>query len=410
MSGRWGLEFCILSGRGDLHTTDPNIKPSVPEDVLEKLLKLCVCDNTFIFNDIIYEQIDGLAMGSSLAPLLANVYMAHLEEEFFFKTAMEFSPTFYRRYVDDTFCLFRKKEHIQQFVDFMNSIDSSIQFEMEVEIQDQLSFLDTVVSRNTNNTYPEINTKVKPTDKGLFYHFNSFIPDAYKNNLMYCLISRMYRIASSYAIFHPDGDLMKLKNKFLKNGFPSHLFDSIVERFLNNQYNPRTTSLNTSKRRITVVLPYLGPLSIIIRRKLKKLMNKFYHDIDMNIVFKRGRTIKNMFSYKDKLPIKCSSGVVYKIQCEVCGPSAAYVGKTVNTLHERFYGPNGHLNPSTKKSALLEHIGLDVHPLCEFNTNKIKIIDACNGDLKLRFAESIHLKHSKQTLNTQERSIPLKII
>ena len=21
MSGRWGLEFCILSGRGDLHTT-----------------------------------------------------------------------------------------------------------------------------------------------------------------------------------------------------------------------------------------------------------------------------------------------------------------------------------------------------------------------------------------------------
>ena len=130
----------------------------------------------------------------------------------------------------------------------MNSIDSSIQFEMEAEIQDQLSFLDTVVSRNTNNAYPEINTMVKPTDKGLFYHFNSFIPDAYKNNLMYCLISRMYRIALSYAIFHPDGDLMKLKNKFLKNGFPSHLFDSIVERFLNNQYkyNPRTTSLNTS--------------------------------------------------------------------------------------------------------------------------------------------------------------------
>ena len=73
-----------------------------------------------------------------------------------------------------------------------------MQFEIEAEIQDQLSFLDTVVSRHTNNAYPEINTKVKPTDKGLFYYFNSFIPDAYKNNLIYCLISRMYRIASSY--------------------------------------------------------------------------------------------------------------------------------------------------------------------------------------------------------------------
>ena len=75
---------------------------------------------------------------------------------------------------------------------------------------------DTVVSSHTNNAYPEINTKVKPNDKDLFYHFNSFIPDAYKNNLMYCLISRMYRIASSYTIFPPDGDLIKLKNKFLK--------------------------------------------------------------------------------------------------------------------------------------------------------------------------------------------------
>ena len=159
-----------------------------------------------------------------------------------------------------------------------------------------------------------------------------------------------------------------------------------------------------------MVLPYLGPMSIIsIRRKLKKLINKFYHDIDTNTIFKKGRTIKNMFSYKDKQPRKCS-GVVYQIQCEICGPSAACFGKTINTLHERFYGPNGHLNPSTKKSALLEHLGLDVHPLCEFNTNKIKIIDACSGELKLRFAESIHLKHSKQTINTQERSIPLKII
>ena len=41
--------------------------------------------------------------------------------------------------------------------------------------------------------------------------------------------------------------------------------------------------------------------------------------------------------------------------------------------------------------------------------NTIKVIDKCSGDLKLRFAESIHLKLGKQTLNTQERSIPLQI-
>ena len=119
--------------------------------------------------------------------------------------------------------------------------------------------------------------------------------------------------------------------------------------------------------------------------------------------------MKNLFAYKDKLPINSQSSVVYKIQCDVCGPSAAYIGKTINTIQERFYGAKGHLNPSTKKSALLEHLMSDISPQCNFDINTIKVIDKCSGDLKLRFAESIHLKLSKQTLNTQERSIPLQI-
>ena len=41
---------------------------------------------------------------------------------------------------------------------------------------------------------------------------------------------------------------------------------------------------------------------------------------------------------------------------------------------------------------------------------KLKSIDACSGDLQPAFAESSHFKHNKHTLNTQERSIPLKVI
>ena len=79
-------------------------------------------------------------------------------------------------------------------------------------------------------------------------------------------------------------------------------------------------------------------------------------------------------------------------------------------VYERFHRTNGHLHPSMKSSALLEHLAANISPHCEFKFDNIKIIDACTGDLKLRFAESIQLKHSKQTLNTQEQSIPLKII
>ena len=110
------------------------------------------------------------------------------------------------------------------------------------------------------------------------------------------------------------------------------------------------------------------------------------------IVYKRGNSIRNLFAYKDKLPINSLRGVVYKIQCDVCGLSAAYIGKTINTIQERFYGANGHLNHSTKKSALLEHLKSDISPQCNFDINTIKVIDKCSGDLQLRFAESIHLK------------------
>ena len=69
-----------------------------------------------------------------------------------------------------------------------------------------------------------------------------------------------------------------------------------------------------------------------------------------------------------------------------------------------------HLNPSTKKSALLEHLGRGISDSCEFDLNTIKIIEKCEYDLKLRYAESIHLKLGSQSLNTQDRSIPLNII
>ena len=85
------------------------------------------------------------------------------------------------------------------------------------------------------------------------------------------------------------------------------------------------------------------------------------------------------------------------IKIKACGSSAAYVGKTINTLHERFCGPNGHLHPSTNGSALLEHLAQEISPSCEFNSDNIKILDSSSNDLKLRYADSIQLKHSKHT-------------
>ena len=50
----------------------------------------------------------------------------------------DFKPIFYRRYVDDTFILFRDPSHVAKFLDYLNSQHSCIKFTVDIENINQL--------------------------------------------------------------------------------------------------------------------------------------------------------------------------------------------------------------------------------------------------------------------------------
>ena len=115
------------------------------------LINLATKESFFTFSNKFYIQVDGVAMGSPLGPILANIFLSHHEENWLNKCPMKFKPSFYRRYVDDIFVLFESSESAESFREYMSSKHPNINFTVEKENISSLSFLDVKICRKTVN-------------------------------------------------------------------------------------------------------------------------------------------------------------------------------------------------------------------------------------------------------------------
>ena len=64
-------------------------------------MRLATSSTEFSINEQMYCQKDGVAMGSPLGPILANIFMGFLEMKYMKDNK---KPLLYYRYVDDCFC------------------------------------------------------------------------------------------------------------------------------------------------------------------------------------------------------------------------------------------------------------------------------------------------------------------
>ena len=84
-----------------------------------------------------YKQIDGIAMGSPLGPVLANIFVGYQEEKLFIDNNQ---PLIYFRYVDDTSAMLEDKFNCNRFSKQFNSLHQSLTFTHEKEVNDKLPF------------------------------------------------------------------------------------------------------------------------------------------------------------------------------------------------------------------------------------------------------------------------------
>ena len=120
-------------------------------------------------------------MGSSLGPGLFDAFLFFLEQIWLNDSPDDFKPVYYRRYVDNTFALFRSPDHLERFTNYSNSKHENIKFTYEKESKILLLFLDIILSRSVNGF--EISVYQKPTFSGVYSNVNSFIYEQYKIGL-----------------------------------------------------------------------------------------------------------------------------------------------------------------------------------------------------------------------------------
>ena len=104
---------------------DSDLQPLIPRNVFVELMKSATSSVEFSFNNTMYKQTVGVAMGSPFDLALANIFVGYYEEKSF--SQMQTPPTCFR-YVDDTFAFFDHEAEADEFLSKLNCLHPFLKF------------------------------------------------------------------------------------------------------------------------------------------------------------------------------------------------------------------------------------------------------------------------------------------
>ena len=349
------------------------------------LLEFCLNNTSFIFQGRYHEQTEGAAMGSPLSPIIANLYMEAFEKEAI-STAPD-PPTFWRRFVDDTFVIIQKAKE-DSFFNHINSIDNKIQFTKEASRSDgSMPFLDTLVTINGDGS---LNTKVyrKPTHTDLYLQWDSHHSIAAKYSVINTLHHRAKAVSSNNQLLKEEED--HPQEVLTRNKYPLWALNRVKIKNKTTQVQQQQRTQPNANTRGTIgnqksymVLLYVKGLSESIKNVGKK------HGIQT--YFKGGNTIKSLLmTPKDKDHITKKSVIIYRFKCKRVDCKDEYIGELSRTFGDRY---KEHLKAP---SPIYDHHNIRGH---ETSIENFSIVGREDQNLIRAIKEAIYIRVNSPSLN-----------
>ena len=361
--------------------------------ILSKLLHLCT-EGMFLYNGHLYQQIDGVAMGSPLGPTLANWFLGSIEKRIFNLSSVNCFPKFYVRYVDDVFAVFNCDTDRDQFFDLLNKQHSNLRFTVELA-DGTLPFLDVEIDVQGDNVSTWVYRKSTYTE--VLLSFNAIAPLQWKRSLISCLLHRASVVCSSDYLFQCE--VGKLKTMFLKNNYPLRFFNNVLSSFMRSHsqsLHELPDESEVSETEVYLRIPYMGSPSLQFGKRVQRLLHDKF-DIPVKIAFYTFK-VGDYFVLKDKVPLLFRSNLVYSFSCP-CDRVTSYMGMTTRQLFVRI---GEHFKRGNCSSAVYSHLAKcqTCHEVTSKQSN-FRLVTTCRSERETEIKEAMYIRRFKPSLNVQ---------
>ena len=407
--------------RAFAHALDNRTDQRIPTSFLMELLKLVLQGNYFEFNEKLFLQIIGAAMGTRVACSYACLFVAFLEVKKLLGEWNGGMPHLWRRFIDDIlFFWHHGVEELERFIAHLNSSHRLIKFSATYDPQEKsVPFLDTVVKIDDQG-YIQTDLYKKDCARVQYLIPSSCHPKHICANIPFSLGYRLLRICSQEATFKQR--LEELRQDLFSRNYSAKIIDDAFKRVI---AIPREDALKkvvkkSNERECLAITfhPGLPSVAKVLRRHHEVMLEE---DVTMKSVFpapslvcyKRHKNLRDMLIrskvslkrrskrkqtgfkkchksggacmmclhgtdstlthkcnktgqlWRIKTPIDCcSKNVIYKLCCKRC-PNFIYVGETSRRAKDRFYQHRSNILTKNQETPAGSHFNTAGHSVTD---------------------------------------------